>query len=66
MAKAKLQDLRSLSAGELDLKRAELAKELLDLRQKRLVGQLDKPHLFRQVKRQIARILTIRREAQNV
>lgn len=65
MAKIKTKELRNLSAAEIEQKTSELQKELLELRQKRIVGQLDKPHLFRSVKRQIARLNTIKREAQH-
>lgn len=62
MAQPKARDMRSLSAQELDQKVASLHKELHDLRQKKVTGQLDKPHFFKQVRRQIAQILTVKNE----
>lgn len=55
-------DLRNLSAQELIHKKSSLDKELQELRQKRLTGQLDKSHLFKASRRQIARVLTILKE----
>lgn len=65
MSRPKARELRGLSVQELDQKRLELDKQLLDLRQKRVVGQLDKPHLFKHVRRQIAQVLTVRKEKEH-
>jgi len=65
MSSLKAKELRGLSSGELDQKVQALQKELHELRQKRVSGQLDKPHLFKLNRRQIARILTIRKETEN-
>ena len=65
MSLVKGKDVRGLSAVELDLKQETLEKELRDLRQKKVTGQLDKPHAFKVARRQIAQINTIRRERQN-
>ena len=62
MSQAKAKDLRGLSKQELVQKRDALEKELLDLRQKKVVGQLDKPHFFKRARRKIAQVLTIMRE----
>jgi len=66
MSRLKAKELRNLSAVELDQKKGVLEKEMFDLRQKRLVGQLDKPHVFKSVRRQIAQIETVTREKKNV
>ena len=66
MSKFKVGDLRALSAQELDQKITAIEKELHDLRQKKITGQLDKPHLFKKSRRQIAQVLTVKREAKNV
>ena len=66
MSKFKVADLRALSAQELDQKIIAIEKELHDLRQKRITGQLDKPHLFKRSRRQIAQVLTVKQEAKNV
>ena len=65
MSRVKANDLRGLSGDELNQKRAGLEKELQDLRQKKVTGQLDKPHFFKIVRRQIAQVHTIEREKQN-
>lgn len=65
MAKVKARDLRNLGLEELDQKRLALEKELHELRQKKITGQLDKPHLFKSLRRQVAQVNTVRREAQN-
>jgi len=58
----KASDLRGLSGLELKQKRDSLERELHDLRQKRVTGQLEKPHFFKLVRRQIAQINTVERE----
>ena len=65
MSRAKAKDLRGLSAQELKQKQDSLEKELQDLRQKKITGQLDKPHFFKLLRRQIAQVNTIQREKQN-
>ncbi len=65
MTKLKVKDLRSLSGHELDQKKDTLEKDLHELRQKRLTGQLDKPHQFKLIRKQIARINTLKRETKN-
>lgn len=62
MSKVKAKDLKALSAQELNEKKAQLEKELHELRQKKIVGQLEKPHQFKVARRQIARILTIQNQ----
>ena len=65
MPQTKGQDLRGLSADELKMKREGLEKTLSELRQKQITGQLDKPHTFKQTRRQIAQINTIEKEKKN-
>ena len=65
MPQIKGQDLRGLSADELKMKREGLEKNLSELRQKQITGQLDKPHQFKQARRQIAQINTIEKEKKN-
>lgn len=66
MKRVKAGELRNLSAQELEQKRGSLEKSLHDLRQKKITGQLDKPHEFKALRRQIAQINTIEKEKQNV
>lgn len=63
MSQAKAKDLRGLSKQELLQKKNALERELHELRQKKVTGQLDKPHFFKRARRQIAQILTIVRES---
>jgi large subunit ribosomal protein L29 len=65
MSRPKAREMRNLSSQELEQKKGALEKELHDLRQKKISGQLDKPHFFKNVRRQIAQINTIRREKEN-
>ena len=51
MSRPKARDLRNLTAGELAQKRQGLEKDLFDLRQKKITGQLDKPHQFKAARR---------------
>jgi large subunit ribosomal protein L29 len=60
--KVKAADLKSLSAQELNEKKNQLEKELHELRHKKIVGQLEKPHQFKAARKQIARILTIQNQ----
>ena len=59
MSRVKTNVLRDLSTQELGAKETALQKDLFDLRQKRITGQLDKPHQFKAIRRQIAQINTI-------
>ena len=65
MKAVKAKDLRNLSQGELLEKRRGFEKNLFDLRQKQVTGQLDKPAEFKKSRRQVARINTLLREAEN-
>ena len=65
MSRPKAKELRGLSAVELEQKLGSLGKELQELRQKKVTGQLDKPHFFKAVRRQIAQVNTVQREKQN-
>jgi len=54
----KINELKGLSKEELKDKLNDLNKQLMDLQFKRRSG-VEKPHLFKQVKKSIARLLTI-------
>jgi large subunit ribosomal protein L29 len=55
-------DLRDLSPEELAKKEAELREDLFKLRMRAAVSQLENPSRIRQLRRDIARIHTVRRE----
>ena len=66
MSLTKAKDLRNLSDAELSEKKKTLEKDLYELNLKKVTGQLDKPHQFHLIRRQIAQINTLQREKQNV
>jgi large subunit ribosomal protein L29 len=55
-------ELRELPDDELRQKLAEGKEELFNLRFQIVTGQLDDPRRIKQVKREIARVLTVLRE----
>ena len=58
----KANEIRKLSAAELDSKLADLKKDLCMLRMQHATNQLDNPLRIADVKKDIARIKTIIRE----
>ena len=60
--KMKANEIRKLSAAELDSKLADLKKALFMLRMQHATNQLDNPLRIADVKKDIARIKTIIRE----
>ena len=58
----KAKDLKGISSEELQQKEKTLKKDLFDLNYQRKMGNVEKPSRFRQIKREIARILTVLRE----
>ncbi len=58
----KVNDIRNLSAAELNTKVSELKEELFNLRFQLATGQLENPMRIREVKKNIARIKTVQRE----
>ena len=60
--KMKANEIRKLSAAELDSKLADLKKDLFMLRMQHVTNQLDNPLRIADVKKDIARIKTIIRE----
>ncbi len=59
------QDLRNLNVQELEDKLKETQKKLMELNFQRKTGRVEKPHLFKEAKKDIARILTILKEKAN-
>ena len=64
MAKHKLrpEDIRKMSREEREKLLREFKEELITLRHKAAVGVLENPGRLRELRRNIARILTINRE----
>ncbi len=55
----KASELRKMSAQDLDKKLAELKDELFKLRFQHAINQLDNPHKIADVKKDIARVMTV-------
>ena len=58
----KIKDLRALKDDELKAKIADAKKELLELRLKKSTGSLEKPSRINELRKGIARAMTILRE----
>jgi large subunit ribosomal protein L29 len=61
----KANELKDMSAAELEQKLAELKQELFNLRFQHAVNQLENPMRMKAVKRDIARVKTVLRETEN-
>jgi len=61
----KTEEIRQLSADELEHKLVSLKEELFKLRFQAKSGKIEKPSQIKIVKRSIARVLTIQREGKN-
>ena len=53
------EDLRNMSAEELNAKLKELKEELFTLRFQHAINQLDNPQKIVEVKKNIARVMTV-------
>jgi len=62
MPKMKADELRELSEEELEKRLKELREQLFSLNTKSALGTLEKTHKRKEIRREIARILTIMRE----
>ncbi len=58
----KIEDLRDLSADDLDAKVAELKEERFRLRFRSATESIENPMRFRDIRKDLARIQTIQRE----
>ncbi len=58
----KVNEIRNMSAAEMEEKIAGLKEELFNLRFQLATGQLENPMRIREVKKTIARIKTVQRE----
>jgi len=58
----KATELRELSADELKQEEANLKKELFNLQFRKVTGEIENPMRIRQVRKGIARVLTIMNE----
>ena len=60
----KASDIRKMSAAELDETLLELKDELFKLRFQQAINQLDNPMRISAVKKDIARVLTVKRDVE--
>lgn len=60
----KVNEIRNLSTAELNEKIVSLREELFNLRFQHATGQLENPMRIREVRKTIARIKTVQREAE--
>ena len=58
----KIADIKNMTVEELNAKLVELKKELFNLRFQHAINQLDNPHKIADVKKDIARVMTILQE----
>ena len=54
-----LDEIRELTPTELSSRKKELRQEIFQLRLQQQAGQLEKPHLLRTLRREIARLETV-------
>lgn len=55
----KVNEIREMTSEALDKKLKELKEELFNLRFQHAINQLDNPHKIEDVKRDIARVMTV-------
>ena len=58
----KAQEIRSLTAAEIEAKIVELKEELFNLRFQQSTGNLEKPSRIRDLRHEVARLKTVLRE----
>ena len=61
----KVNEIRNLSNEEIETKVNETKKELLNLRVKNATGSLEKPSKIKELRKDVARMLTILKERKN-
>ncbi|MDA7821964.1 50S ribosomal protein L29 [Opitutales bacterium] len=54
----KMSEVKELSVQEINKKLRELGDELLQLKVRKQTGQVEKPHMIKEIKRDRARLLT--------
>ena len=62
MSKTTTKDVRNLSDSEMSDKIQNLRKELFDLRFKQATRQLAKTHRFKEIRTELAQLLTVSNE----
>jgi len=54
-----IKEIKELTAGELSARTQELRLEIFHFRLQQQAGQLEKPHLLRALRREVARLQTV-------
>lgn len=62
MALPQIEDVRNLSAEQLNEQVLEVKKQLFDLRLQQATGQLEKTHQFKHLRHRLAQLLTVEGE----
>jgi large subunit ribosomal protein L29 len=55
----KIEEINELTPKELEARKRELSEEMFNLRLQKQSGQLERPHLIRVARRNIAKIETV-------
>ena len=58
----KASEIRKMSKNDIEKKIVELKTELFELRMKQATGNLDKPHKINELRKTIARLMTVLNE----
>lgn len=58
----KVKEVRDLSVVEIEKKIRDSREELVNLRLRKQTGQVEKPHLLRELRRELARMQSILKE----
>lgn len=61
----KIEEVRELSSEDLDKKIYDLKEELFNLRRKKAVGQLENLSEIKKVRKDIARVYTVKKERES-
>ena len=61
----KAEEIRKMDEKQLNAKLKELKGELFNLRFQNAINQLDNPHKIAEVKKDIARVMTVLQEKKN-
>ena len=61
----KMKELKQLSVQELISKLTETRKRLMELNFQKKTAHVEKPHVFKQLRKDAARILTMMKEKKN-
>ena len=54
-----LKNLRSKSLSELEKMAQEVRREIVKARMDKMMGKLNKPHILKELRRKLSRILTV-------